>query len=129
MDKKQIKTLIKNIAYSQDYEILSGTHEHPEHIRIKGKCDIWSNGTFKSHTSDKYIKGSKGIEALAKLFNVNVKDKMNAKIEKQNESINRAFDMIGTLQNEVEQLREQNKHLTQCMEDLQFTIETMQRTY
>lgn len=116
MDKKERMKIIKELCYKADYELLDGTHEYPKHIRLNGIGDIWpTTGTLKLNGKGGFFKGSKGAYKLAEVLGkqstvLNVKKGMRQEIN----DIKKLF----------EAMNEQVIHLTECLEDIQFTLES-----
>lgn len=117
MNKQEIMQVCKELCYKADYEILDGTHEYPKHIRLIGIGDIWpTTGTLKLNGNKSWFKKSKGVYKLAELLGC--KDKiLNVKKGMRQE--------INDLKAYFEALNEQVKHLTECMESIQYDIEMM----
>ena len=106
--KRSDRRLIKELCYSTNYEILSGTTEKPIHIRLNDfGVDVWATtGTLKDNKGV-FHRGGHGLVFLGELLGRKIeyaKTKMNTRIE---------------------HLESQVSHLTECMEDMQFTIESL----
>lgn len=117
MDKEERIRLCKELCYKADYEILNGTHEYPKHIRLNGVGDIWpTTGTLKLNGSKDFYKGSKGVYKLAEVLG-NKDAVLNVKKGMRQE--------INDLKSYVKYLNEQVKHLTGCVESIQYDIEIL----
>ena len=118
MNKQERMKIVKDLAFTQDYTILDGTHEYPKHIRINGICDIWpTTGTLKINGNKGFFKGSKGVYKFAEIL-----DKKLAVLDVKKgmrEEINELKQIIKSMDIQL-------NHLTECMEDIQFTIESTQ---
>lgn len=116
MNKQERMKLIRDLIKNEKYQILSGDEQFPTHIRIHDICDVWpTTGTIKLHGKNQFYKASKGVYKLAQLLNktdkaLNVKKGMR--------------DEINHLKTLFESMNEQVKHLTECVEDMQFTLES-----
>ncbi len=111
MKKTERLRLIKEMCYRVDYQLLSGTHERPTHIRIDDIGDVWpTTGTLKLNNTKGYIKGDRGMYKLAEVLDVIMPEAV---------AKTKVSDRCMILENEVKSLKEEIKHLTQCMEDQQ----------
>ena len=115
MNKQERMKIVKDLAFTQDYTILDGTHEYPKHIRLDGICDIWpTTGTLKINGKSGFLKGDKGVNKFAEILNKKISpEAVKSSMRKE----------IDTLKQTVKSMDLQIKHLTECMEDMQFTIE------
>jgi hypothetical protein len=117
MNKKEVMKVCKELCYKASYEILSGTHEYPTHIRLDGIGDIWpTTGTLKLNGQKNFFKSSKGVYKLAEI------------LESKTEILHVKKGMrveINDLKSYFEAMSEQIKHLTECLESVQYDLETL----
>ena len=110
MNKKEIMRLIKELCFTQDYEILNGTHEYPKHIRLNGIGDVWpTTGTLKLNGDKVFYKKMAGLNKLASVLDKKINpDEVKKKM----------IDRISELENLLEAALNQITELTEYAESM-----------